>query len=381
MNYTIRNNCLICNNKLKNTYFPSDKRIPIATYCIDPLLNINEVLIPYNIYKCDKCLTTQTKYLGNLNEIYKYNHADGTGIIMKNLHNKVADLIKKYRSKINNIIEIGSSKGILSDIILSKLKNIKYYIIDPNYIGSLNNYKIIFNDFYENIDDNKLNANTLIISHVFEHFYDPIKILQKINDNKNIKNFFLVWPDLDYYTENNILHVLNTEHTFYISNHNLLELIKSFSFILIEEYDYLGHSKIFYFEKIEDNHKYISNYIDYIDNNNIYLYFTNINNTINKVNSIINNTNKNVYIWPCSIHTIFLIVFGLNINKITNFLDNSPLKINKKLYGYNKICLSFEEYIKKNEDSIIIINGGIFNIEIEQQLKKYNNIKVINCSI
>jgi hypothetical protein len=378
MNYTTRTNCIICNNKLFNTFFINNKNIPIATYCIQNKSNYINSLIPFNIFKCEKCFTVQTKYLGYLNEIYKYNHADGIGLTMQNLHKIVADIIFKNYYYINNIIEIGSSKGILADIIISKLNNTKYYIIDPSYIGSSHENKIILNDFYENVNDTQLNANTLIISHVFEHFYNPIQILEKINNNNNIKNFLLVWPDLDYYLNNNIYHVLNTEHTFYISNYNLIQLISSYNFKLIEEYNYIGHSKIYYF--IKKINSINQQNITYFNNNYIDLYFKKLNNTVLYLNNIINNTHKNIYLWPCSIHSIFLIVFGLNLTKITNFLDNSPLKINKKLYGYDKTCLSFYDFIQKNEDCFIILNGGIFNKEIENNIQNYPNISVLNCS-
>ena len=165
------------------------------------------------------CKTSQTKYLGDLNEVYKMNHADNTGSIMKDLHLTVLNLIKKQNRVINNIVEVGSSKGTLSDLILDEKIVNKYYIIEPTYIGTTRKNKIIINDYFENINFNEYkDANTLIISHVFEHFYEPNQILKVIQNNLNIKNFFLIWPDLEYYKDNNNYHVLNTEHTFYIDN-------------------------------------------------------------------------------------------------------------------------------------------------------------------
>ena len=35
------------------------------------------------------------------------------------------------------------------------------------------------------VDDENIDANTLIISHVFEHFYNPIEILKKIHKLKH----------------------------------------------------------------------------------------------------------------------------------------------------------------------------------------------------
>ena len=117
MKYTIRSVCIICNSFLENTFFKNDLKIPLASYLINNIDNNENNFIPYNIYTCSLCKTTQTKYLGNLNDIYKYNHADSTGIIMKNLHENVLVILEKYISDITNITEIGSSYGFLSNNI------------------------------------------------------------------------------------------------------------------------------------------------------------------------------------------------------------------------------------------------------------------------
>jgi hypothetical protein len=175
MNYIERTNCIFCNDILENTFFKNDLENYVGHYQIEKNISIEmNQLIPFNISVCKLCNTPQLKYLGDLNEIYKINHADSTGELMLNLHRTVCELIYKYKSKINNIIEIGSSKGILADFILEKL-NIEYNIIEPSYWGKREN-KIIYDSFYENIDDTKINANTMIISHVFEHFYKPMDI-------------------------------------------------------------------------------------------------------------------------------------------------------------------------------------------------------------
>jgi len=368
MNYIIRKKCIFCESNLVNTYFENDYENYVAHYQVDLDYNIDKMIkIPFNINICDICNTVQNKYLGNLDEIYKINHADGTGSTMISLHKKTANIIKKYKNEINNILEIGSSYGILADIILENIPNIAYNIIEPCYNGKKDN-KIVYNDFYENIDDNKIDANTLIISHVFEHFYNPKEILDKIYNNKNIINFFLIFPDLEYYINNDILHVLNTEHIYYVDNQFLINELENYGFQLLEKDYHLNHSVIFYFKRITN-----------IKNNNIYKninfsldkYFLNIFDKVDKFNKIINsynNNNKKIYIWPSSIHSIYLCSFGLEYNKLIGMLDNSINKIDKKMYGLNLKIYSFNKIIQENdENTIILLNGGIFNKEILDQ--------------
>lgn len=367
MIYFIRKNCIFCDNILIDPYFINDKTIPLCSYTTAIYENI---FIPYNIYKCYKCNTIQTKYLGNLDLVYKINHADSTGNIMKNLHYCTFNILNKYKNNIKNIVEIGSSIGILSDIIINNITHInKYYIIEPNYIGKNNDKKIIIADFFENVNNNKYNdANILIISHVFEHFYNPTDILIKIQDNINIEYFVLVWPDLEYYKNNNIYHVLNTEHTFYVDNNFIILLLNNYKFELIEKYSYENHSVIFIFKRnitllkqlLINNDVNIDNYYSYLQSNG------------KKISDfIIKNTDKKICLWPCSVHSQFLLTFNNDLH-IDYILDNSPNKIGKYLFGYNILCKSFNDCIN-DDNCAVILNGGIFNKEI----KNYTNKNVL----
>jgi hypothetical protein len=361
-NFNIRTNCIICNNLLNNTFFTKDLSIPISCYCNENKDSDN-IFIPYNVFTCLLCKTTQTKYLGNLDIIYKFNHADSTGNIMKNLHKYACNILEKYIDNITNITEIGSAKGILSSLILREYKSIsKYYIIEPQFIGNIIEKQIIIQNFFENVNLKEYSdSNTIIISHVMEHFYNPIDILKKIQDNTNIEYFLLIWPDLEYYKDNNIYHVLNTEHTFYVDNNFIKLLFNNYSFEMLEQIKYENHSVIYFFKR---NNNLKSQ--ELINEN--YLIDTYFNRILSRKQEIIDfikynkNNNKQIYIWPASVHTQFLLMIT-EIKDIDFVLDNSPNKIGKYLYGYNLECKSFEDN-NNNDRNAIILNGGCFNKEV-----------------
>jgi len=365
MNYTTRDTCIFCDYHLSTPYFSQDHTAPVAHYPVEADTALGTMaVIPYNIFKCPNCKTVQTKYLGNLNEVYKTNHADSTGTTMTNLHKLNLEFILKYKDSIKNIIEIGSSKGVLADDILSNLDT-KYFIIEPSYIGDRRD-KTIIENFYENVDDTRIDANTLIISHVLEHFYEPKKIIEKITNNTNITNFFLVFPDLEYYINHNILHVLNSEHTFYIDNNFLIKLMKAHGFSLIEQLPYAGHSVLFYFQR----KKQISTPVEinfFNIKHDVEAFFTKIKNTATFFNNIAT-SKKKVYIWPASAHSLCLLGFGLEEKNLTGMLDNSPLKIGKKMYGTDLLISDFNDKIEG--DSVVLLNGGPFNSEVEEKLKQ-----------
>ena len=358
INYETRTKCIFCESKLETEFFKNDIENYTSHYAVD--FDFNDFIsIPYNVYICDVCNTPQNKYLANINDVYKINHADSTGTTMINLHQETLKMILKYKDNINNIIEIGSSVGVLADMILSNI-DLEYNIIEPSYIGKIDG-KNIHNDFYENVDDINIDANTMIISHVFEHFYNPKKIIDKIHDNYKIDNFFLVFPDLEYYINNNILHVLNTEHTYYIDNDFLIDLLKSNGFELIEKSNYKNHSVLFYFKR---NNKLKQKQTYKNVNFNLNEYFENISKTVMRFNDVISE-NENTFLWPASIHTLYLISFGLDISNVYGFLDNSKLKIGKKMYGTDKVVYKFDDV---NSDMVVCINGGVFNDEVEKIL-------------
>ena len=377
MAYNLRKKCIFCDSKLENKYLKEDFKVYIGHYCVDDNYKGEIHKIPYNIFICSKCKTVQNKYLGDLNLVYLFGHNEGVGKLYDCMHKEFSNLILE-NNNINNIIEIGASVGTLSNLILKNNKSIHYTIVEPNNIEVNNERKKIIKLFVENVDSSVICENdTLVMSHILEHFYNPKDILDKMLLNTNIENFYLCWPDLDYYIENNVLNVLTMEHTFYIDLNFLINFIKiRYNFILNKQIKFKNHSIFLYFKKMTKN---IS--IDYLKlkNENIEIklkdYFTKVNLTIKKINNIIkNNIDKKIFLWPCSIHNLFLLKFNeFDINNIEALLDNSTNKINKRVYGYNKKCLSFNNIINDNYlNKVIILNGGPFNYELEKICKDKN---------
>jgi len=360
MSYNVRKNCIFCNCYLSSKYFNNDLEIQVAQYCTDENCGM---LIPYNVSICPDCNTVQILYLGPLDIIYKNNHVDNTSIILREMHGEFKKIIDKYSDSVQNILEIGSSNGFLCDIIIADYKNLVYNIIEPSYHGDCEN-RVIIKDFYENIDDSIIDFNTIIMSHVFEHFYEPLKIIEKIKNNKNITKIFLSHPDLEYYLENNVFHVLNTEHTYYIYNSFLVDLFNNYGFVLKDKSSFREHSVFFYFERTSEivQKKLLNDKVKIkIDN-----FFGGIYKIVDKFNNIIDNNNK-VYLFPCSIHSTFLFSFGLHIDKLEALLDNSTKKIDKHIYGYNLLCKSFKKIAEDGNNKIILLSGG-------NNCKHYNEI-------
>ena len=151
--------------------------------------------------------------------------------------------------------------------------------------------------------------------------------------------------------------MLNIEHTFLIEHQLLFNLYNNFGYELIRRNKYKNFSLFLEFRKI--NQPIIKKIVNVNTKNDLLLYIDQMKNLSKSINIYIeNNLNKEFYIWPCSVHSCTLFLFGLKYNKFNGILDNSPNKIGKIIDGYNLPCLSFNDILKSNNKNITIIISG-----------------------
>jgi hypothetical protein len=364
--YNERFNCIFCECNNLTTLLDKNLDIPLSVGLYSEIKKSHNM--PYNLTICNNCDSVQNKYIGDLKIVYDSNHVDDFGSVKSKKHNLFSNFILENKN-IKNIIEVGSSNGALCDIILEKNDKINYSIIEPSYIGKNKSIHII-KDYLENIDLNTMNNDAIIMSDVFEHFYEPIKILEKIK-NSNIQYIYLNHPDFDNSIDNNTMMNLNAEHTFLIEHQFLFSFFHKYGFKLNKRFDFENHSIFLEFEREETEN------IKVMKNNhlrlNIQKYIDKMFIATNKMNDFIsNNSNYNYYIWPSSVHSTIYFTFGLDYTKFTGILDNSPNKIGKYIYGYNLLCSSFDDMIKNNEENVCIFIGGAGNYIKELNLTKTN---------
>lgn len=355
--YTVRNKCIFCNNDDLELLFKHSKYQSSLSLELYTNKDAKSYFMPYNVQICKKCNSFQNKYIGDLSIIYDKNHADDYGSTKNKKHTLFCDFISE-NSNINGIVEVGSCNGILANHILSRVKT-EYNIIEPSFTGDKTNLNII-QDYFENVELNSINSNTIVMSDVFEHFYNPIEILTKIQQCPNIKYVYLNHPDFDSAIKNiyNLM-ILNCEHTFLIEHQFLFTLFEKFGFKLNRRYDFENFSLFLEFERIYEQQIIEKPLINYNLYNDAKTFFSSVTTTADNINKFITiNPTKKIYLWPTSVHSITLITCGLNFKKLEGILDNSPNKIGKYLYGYNLLCSSFNDILNSDDKNICIIISG-----------------------
>jgi hypothetical protein len=368
-----RNKCIFCNSNDQVLLFNKNYESTLSLSLLSSK-TFNSHFMPFNILLCNECNTAQIKYIGNLDIVYSVNHLDDYGTTKLNKHKMFTDFIIS-NNKITGFIEVGSCNGVLAQNILS-FKKLDYTIIEPSFTGDNINLKII-PKYLENVNLNEINGNTIIMSDVFEHFYNPLEILEKLKKSENIEYIYLNHPDFDYAVKNDICSILNCEHTFLIEHQFLFSLFEKYGFKLNNSFNNENLSLFLEFKRnnIFNNNKII-NFNTHTD---IKIFFDNIISSVNKMNIYMeNNSDKKFYIWPAAVYSITYLTMGLNYKKLTGILDNSPNKIGKYLYGYNLLCSSLNELLKLSDENICVFIPCASNYinELDLTNTKINIIKL-----
>ena len=248
--------------------------------------------------------------------------------------------------------------GILYNNILKLRKDIEYTCIDlcenPEPI-----HGIIFRK--GNCEDCSFeNTNTIIMSHVFEHLYNPAKFVENISKH-DVKSIIISIPNLKELLNNENINTLHFEHTYYIDKSYIEYLFSKNGYYLNDNYYFNNHSIFFHFVK--------KDHVPIKLINNIELK--------NKFNNLllVRNTISNIKIKPYSFiapagHFGQLVYTLCKPDSLLGFLDNDTSKQNHRVYGTPYMVYSYSK-LKDYKDVIVYVYGGPYSNEIVRQLESF----------
>lgn len=184
-------------------------------------------------------------------------------------------------------------------------------------------------------------------------------------------------PNMEKWLENKFTNCLNFEHTIFLSENILEFLLQKHKFKIIQKQYFKEHSIFYHVYKDESvNTQNIVLKNEYEKNKKLFLdmkkYYQE---KILYLNEILENTTKKVYLFGAHLFGQYLIFQGLNAEKIINILDNNPSKQEKRLYG-TKFIVKSPKILKDQDDSLVILNAGVYNDEIEKDILENINNKV-----
>lgn len=178
--------CLSCNStRLLPIY--SQSKTPVSIGCtLQPHQQDQYKDIEYSF--CRSCGCTQIINPVDRELLYKESHNNTYSTPTWALHHKEFSDFILSNALSDDFLEIGGSPGVLAKLIKAKKPRCKYAILDlcdsdPN-IENLTYIQANCEDY------TYVNRPTLLLSHVFEHLYNPLFFLQNISKG-NIPEVFI----------------------------------------------------------------------------------------------------------------------------------------------------------------------------------------------
>ena len=93
-----------------------------------------------------------------------------------------------------------------------------------------------------------------------------------------------------------------------------------------------------------------------------------------ELNQEIINHKGEIFLFGAHIFSQYLIGFGLSTKKINSILDNSPIKIGKRLYG-TKLMVKSPKCLSSSINPLVILKAGVYNEEIKTDILTNINSK------
>ena len=277
-----------------------------------------------------------------------------------------------------NVIELGGGNLKLYSLLKEHINS--YTVIDNSSYGDSNDdpklafKKTLFNNYKE-----KNKYDIILHSHTFEHFYNPIREMKKLNKLLKIDGKLLASiPNVGKVIEDGYGNGVNFEHTFVVTKNNVEKFFTQSGFKILEIVDYNKYNFFVYATKTRNCSSEILDKISYENQKDMFLAFaTKTKNFVMKIKEE-TEKEKEKYFFGCHIFTQYLLSFNKKIqNDFVGILDNDLSKVGQKLYG-TELITYHPDKIKNDTKPCVVLAAGVYNNEIKKQLASINqNIKLV----
>ena len=319
---------------------------------------------------CTETGILQLKHLAPLDQVYLFPHNDAIGPTWQEHNEKFIDFIEEYSTK--KILEIGGGSGKLAINYIQRNPNVDWTILDPNPLFEDQNNIHSLKEYFSPEITLDRDFDAIVHSHVIEHQSNPEQFFTDISKFLAPRGLHIFsFPNLNEWLLRKYLNCLNFEHTIFLAEIYIDCILKRTGFELLKKIKFRSDHSIFYLTRYTGEKKSISFPNLYAQNKQLYLEYVNhYRNFVSQLNSKLAKFPHKAYLFGAHIFSQYLLAFGLDQTKIHGILDNSPLKIGKRLYGTNFTV--FNPKVIANEDAGVILKVGSYRNEIIDQLKKIN---------
>ena len=347
MRITKRNNCVLCNNysilnKIKNVKYP-----------FSYINNTGEYDMAYGF--CENCFSIQIMDLIDPAILYNTNYIlpcfNTYNWIQHNI--SFVQFIVSSIEPIQPLIEIGGSSFCIGKHLIDLYKD--YTVFDFSIaFEKKENVKYIEGNC-ETYDFEK--GSNLILSHVFEHIYEPKKFIYNCSKN-GVKNIIISIPNMN----DDKIFFVTSQHTFSYSDNDIEYIFSLYNYNCIKKTLFNNNSLdclFFHFSLVTD-----LNIIPRNINNKHYLY------SLELLNKKIN-IPKNTFISTGGMYSILIYNLIQNKENLIGIIDRNPILKDKK-YGNTNLQIFPYEHLKKFDENTSIIIHSINKNDIINCINKFN---------
>ena len=356
-----RHACVLCSEPIFFLY--QLNHMPIRLSQTDTAIE-EDIFQDQHVFFCKQCSCVQLKNLIDPSILYQHPHNTTSMLPTWREHHSTFSTFITDSLDTTAIMEIGGSSGALYRTL--EHTSIQYSCIDlcpANFDTSKCTY-IIGNAEDYNFD----NIDTVVMSHVFEHLYDPKVLLSNLSKN-NISNIFISIPNMPALLDKGSSSIIHYEHTYYIDKYLTEYVLSEQGYSLVNYYEFKDHSLFMEFKKtncdkrtIEPRHEIVEKM--HVIYNSMYARFQG------------QEISPKSYIIPAG-HMGQLLYSIAKPSSIYGFLDNDPSKQGKRMYGTPYMIYPFDQLQHHNEIIHVYIYAGPYVKEVMKQVEQYSNIRMI----
>jgi len=353
-----RNSCIICNTKAFEQVY-TESSMPASLSATNEHEGC-DLEFPFTVVGCKVCKCVQTGELVDPTLLYSESHNNtANSSSWREHHAEFAKFILTHMQSEGSVLEIGGSDGYLARHLLDSDKNLDLSSLDMcSTHANLEGIKYLSGNCeiwdYANI-------HTVLLSHVFEHLYNPTLFIESLSKG-DVKDIFLSIPLMKKWLETNVLSFIHREHTYYCDDKYLVYLFQKKGYALQNSMNFKEHSEFFWFSKAKESIQTVLPERDFVQE-----FITYYEKRDAKLSQI--NVKSPTYIFPAGHYGQLVYTFLKKKGQekfVLGFLDNDPDKIGKRMYGTPNIVYS--PSIIKDKSCNIILAAGVYKKEIRDQL-------------
>jgi len=305
---------------------------------------------------CVRCGSLQLMNLIDPELLYASPHNDPSNSkVWKLHHSEFADFVAKAITKDDDVIEIGGSSGNLALLLKDKVRGytimdiIEYSLkIDVKFLkGNCETY-----EFHK--DD------TLVLSHVFEHLYNPFEFIKNCARNE-VRDIYISNPVMN--VDADIMPV-DIEHTYFADDLDVQNMFERNNYRLVSKTVFGSHSYFFHFTYDTTVGTPVDNLRPGREDQLVKSFM--------KRKALLENLTLegDVFVVPAGQFGQILYYYSKYPN-ILGYLDNDVNKQGHRVYGTPFTTFPFD-HIKNLENPKVVIYTRHYTDELMNQIKETN---------